>query len=184
MPWEKKGLEGRDPQKDAEIWKGLWQNWGVWDEICHSTSSFLLSAQERTQSCASPSVWPPQWPAAQSNHSGCDLPPQNERCGWGDGCSLEGWSAFQDPPPAGTPRNAGASISARLHTAQPALVLAAPDLAQGWVDSWGLPKAPKVLCFCCNSCILLSLLCLAGHSDPTEPAFCWHQLSHWLLACL
>lgn len=83
---------------------------------------------------------------------------------WWNG-PLRAWRAFQDPAPAESPRNPGASVQGCTQ-ANLLLLLAACDLTECWVDSWGLPKTPKALCLCCNSCILLSLLCPADHLDP------------------
>lgn len=103
-------LEGWDPQRDTETWKGLWWNSGVWDQDCPSTSSSLLRCPggEDTELYL-PLRMPmtvPGVPRVQSKLSDCHPPPPKSLL-WLDWWNvlLRAWSAFQDPPPAETPRN-------------------------------------------------------------------------------
>lgn len=173
---EKLGLEGWDPQKNIETWiSRLWQNSGVWDQARRSTPSSLLRCTGGEDRAVSPPHYDPE----------CDL--GSHSCNpitltvihlfkrglvwleWWKGL-LRAWSAFQDPAAAEMPKNPAASVQSCTQ-AKVLLLLAASDLTWGSVDSWGLPKAQKVLCLCCNACILCSLLCWADCLDPHWASF-------------
>lgn len=129
--------------------------------------------EERTQSCVSPSVWPwvcPGVPLMQPNYSECHPRPQEESCVAGlMECSPEGLECISGSTTSWDAQKSW-SISARLHTGQPALVT-----GRLWPNTGlsGFLRAPKsqVLCLCCNACILLSLLCLADYLDPHWTSF-------------
>lgn len=168
---EKVELGSWDPQKDTETPKGLWGKFRcVRSRLpLHTLLPPQVHRGEATELCLPLSVTTTvSWGPTRAIQSLWLWSTSSKRvsCGWADGNGpLRAWRAFQDPAAAESPRNPGASVQGCTQ-ANLLLLLAASDLTECWVDSWGLPKTPKALCLCCNSCVLLSLLCPADHLDP------------------